>query len=64
MKNKILLIFVEIEAFIIIFGMFMLMIVNYIVTQQDLKLIKERQERLKNHTVYKNCVYEERKCEK
>ena len=42
----------------------MLMIVNYIVTQQDLKLIKERQERLKNHTVYKNCLYEERKCEK
>lgn len=57
--KKTILTFLIIEFIVISWGITILLISNYFAYKCDLKLIKERQEGLKTHTVYKNCLEDE-----
>lgn len=58
--KKTFLIFLAIEFVLIMWGISLLIIANYLSYKCDLQLIRERQEGLKTHTVYKNCLEEEK----
>ena len=60
MKKAILILF-TIEIIIIIWGISAIIIADYLISKEELRLQKERQEGLKIHTVYKNCWEDEDK---
>lgn len=48
-----------IEIIILVWGFFAIGIANYMISKEELRLNRERQEGLKIQTVYKNCSYDE-----
>lgn len=44
------------EIFILAWGFFAVGIANYMVSKEEMRMNRERQEGLKVHTVYKNCL--------
>lgn len=48
-----------IEIIILIWGFFAIGIANYMVSKEEMIMNRERQEGLKVHTVYENCLCDE-----
>ena len=59
MKNKTIIALIRIEIIILLLGNLVLGIANYFITKDELKLIRERQDKYKIKTVYKDCLYDE-----
>ena len=52
-------IFIIVELLFIIGGMFAFLITNLVIRNEELELMRERNEQQKIHTVYKNCFYDD-----
>lgn len=52
-------IFIAIELLFIFCGMVAISVTHLVIRNEELQINKERQEGLKVHTVYKNCLEEE-----
>jgi len=59
MKNKTFIALIRIEIIVLLLGNLVLGIANYFITKDELKLIRERQDKYKIKTVYKDCLYDE-----
>ena len=58
MKTKIFMILVVIELFIAFYGISAIVIVDYVISKEELRINKEWKESQNVHTVYENCLPE------